>query len=328
MGSLRANAPPSSPSPLEGEGWGEGYAPAGAKPPRAAPSSPACPTTRYHRRRPHPAPVSRVVWGSCAQTPRHLRSPLRARAAKSGSRVGERGRAPHRARPPTRPPQRHRRGPARHRRLGASGSCAMRDTTPGPAAGSATPHHRHRNRPPPPSHVARGVAAVRAVTPNRACRIGHTAPPTPSPVTATVPRSKGCCGPRSHNRPRLPARPPRTTDAVPGHRHRPTLQGVSSRPAQTRQAAPASPPTPHHGAPGPTTPPTVLPPSPPLPPLPGHRHRPTLQGVSSRSAQTRQAALPGPAKPHHRRRLRRPPPSRVVWGSCAILPAAPSPNAG
>ena len=312
MGSLRANAPPSSPSPLEGEGWGEGYATAGAKSPRAAPSSPACPTTRYHRRRPHPAPASRVVWGSCAQTPRHLRSPLRARAAKSGSRVGERGRATHRAGPTTRPPQRHRRGPARHRRLGVRGvvarcatprlarlhdrprrttdtgtghhhrptlqgvsprSAQSRQTAP---AGSATPHHRRRPRSPPPSHVPRGVIAVRAVTTARACRPAHTAPPTPSPVTATVPRCKGCCrGPHRHARPRLPARPRRTTRTGPGHRHRPTLQGVSLRSAQTRQAAPA-----------------------------------------------------GSANPHHRRRPRRPPPSRVVWGSCAILPAAPSPNAG
>ena len=326
---------------------GRGVSPAGAKPPRAAPSSTACPTTRSPRRRPHPAPVSRVVWGSCAQTPRHLRSPLRARAAKSGSRVGERGRAPHRARPPTRPPQRHRRGPGRHRRLGV-----------------------------------RGVVA-RCATPRLArVRIGHAAPPTPEPATTTVPRCKGCrCGPRSHAKPRLPDRPRRTTDAVPGHRHRPTLQGVSSRSAQSQQAAPAGPPTPHHrrrprspppshvargvvavrtdtpgracrpAHPAPPTPSPVTttvprckgcrraprsharPRLPARPPrttdaVPGHRHRPTLQGVSSRSAQTRQAAPPGPAAPHHRRRLRRPPPSRFVWGSCAILPAAPSPNAG
>ena len=234
------------------------------------------------------SPDPRGVWDRCAILPR----PLREWAARSGPRV-RRGGPTQQACPSARPSL--------------------------PAAPCPTRR--------PPCHVARGVTAVPAIAPTRPSVRPPHAPPAPNPPTTTVPRSMGC-----HRSPAiapsLPIGPstPRTTGAKPAHHHRATLQGVSPHSPQLHRTRPSARPPPHHRRQTCPPPPchvargvTAVPAIAPNPPIgtlttnttgakPGHRHRATLQGVSSQSPQlhqTRPSARPPASQtptPAHRDR--------------------------
>jgi hypothetical protein len=140
------------------------------------------------------------------------------------------------------------------------------------------------NRAPPPRHVARGVVAGRDFAPGRGCQFNHPAPPTPGRPPPPCHVARGVVAVRAfapgrgcqfnHPAPPTPGRPP-----PPCH----VARGVVA----VRAFAPGRGCQFNH----------------PAPPTPGRlHHRATLQGVSSRSAPSRQAAAASSTTRRHRHR--------------------------
>ena len=214
---------------------------------------------------------------------------------------------------------------------------------------------------PPPCHVARGVTAVLAIAPIPAAhRADRRRPPHqprhPSIGTGCAARflgvsnSSGCKGSLRAFAPRTQAaaraarpgpnvsarradrrRPPPSASRC---RHRPGSpdpRGVWDRcailPPPLRAWAAKSGPRARRGEPTHQARPSARPPN-STGAKPVHRHRATLQGVSSQSPQLHQTRPSVRTPPHRRRQTRPSPPCHVARGVIAVPAIAPNPSVG
>ena len=241
----------------------------------------------------------------------------------------------------------HRRQPAATATVPRSKGChrSPRHCTKTPPSAQPLRTTGASPRPPPPCHVARGVAAVSQLHQNAPVGPATSHHRRQPAAAATTPRCKGCHrSPRNCTKTRPSARPLRTTGTAHVRRHRATLQGVSPQSPQLHQTRPSArplrttgasprPPPPCHVARGVAAVPAIAPKRARRSGHPHHRrtrsqrHRATLQGVSPQSPQLHQThpSVRPSAPPAHPQPT---PPSHVARGVTAVLAIAPNPPVG